>query len=193
MNTKIFILFVGMCLVMSYGCSQPESPESCAKTAGSAGSHNGEFDGLPVHHETQTETLARILAGSEAPKSKVDGAARKEWYGSTLLGLGRLRRIAIPHVAAGSDSESREVTTLQIQKALTEYVLTDYEDYHLSTHIPMGTRVAIEYENGVIGWVNMYAGIPYDVNLQKDGTVGQYGLEKTSEQRAPRKAASPPQ
>lgn len=192
LNTKMFILFACVSLVMSYGCSQPKAPESSAKTAGPADFHNGRFDELPVHHETQIETLARILTESEAAKSNVDGTVRKEWYGSTLFGLGRPRKITVPHVPTGSDGESREVTTPQIQKALTEYVLIDYESFHSSTHIPMGTCVTIEYENGMIGWINMYAGIPWNVSLQKDGSVGKYGLGKTSEQGAAPEAASPP-
>ena len=187
MNTKLFILIACVFLVIGYGCSQPQAPQSCAKTAGSTAFHIGKFDELPVHHETRTETLARILAESEAAKGKVDGPAHKEWYGSTLLGLGRLRRITVPYMPAGSDSESRQVTTPQIRKALTEYVLMDYESFHSSTHIPMGTRVTVEYENGMIGWINMYAGMPWNVSLQKDGRVGEYGL-----QSAAPKAASPP-
>ena len=192
MNTKIFIFFACVFLVTSYGCYQPKAPELSAKTAGPAEFHNGRFDELPVHYETQIETLARVSGESEAAESKVDGVVRKEWYGSTLLGLGRLRKITVPHVPAGSDGKSREVTNPQIQKALAEYVLIDHENLHSSTHIPMGTCVTIEYENGMIGWINMYAGIPWDVSLQKDGSVGKYGLEKTSEQRAASEAASPP-
>jgi hypothetical protein len=93
-------------------------------------------------------------------------------------------------VPAGSEGESRQVTTSQIQKALTEYVLMDYQNVLSSTHIPMGTRVKIEYENGMIGWVNMYAGIPWNVSLEEDGGVGHYGLRKTSEQGDPPEAAS---
>ena len=192
MNTKIFILIACVSLMISYGCSQPRSPESCAKTAGATDFHNGKVDELPVHRETRTETLARVLAESEAAEGKVDGAVRKEWYGSTLLGLGRLRKITVPHVPAGNDSESRQVTTPQIRKALADYVLMDYESFHSSTHIPVGTRVRIEYENGTIGWINMYGGIPWNVSLQKDGRVGEYGLGKTPEQSAPPKAAAPP-
>ena len=191
MNTKIFILFACVSLVTSYGCSQPQAPQSSAKTAGPASFHNGKLDELPVHRETQTETLARVLAESEAAKSQVDGAVHREWYGSTLLGLGRLRKITVAHVPAGNDSESREVTTPQIRKALTEYVLIGYESYHSSAHIPTGTRVTIEYENGMIGWINVYAGVPWSVSLRKDGSVGKYGLEKTPEQSAPPEAASP--
>jgi len=49
LNTKIFILFVCVCLVISYGCSKPKAPESCARTAGSADLHNGKFDELPLN------------------------------------------------------------------------------------------------------------------------------------------------
>ena len=192
LNTKTFILFACVSLVIGYGCSQPKALKSSPKTAGPADVHDGKLAELPVHHETQIETLARITAEPEAAKRKVEGAVRKEWYGSTLLGLGRLRRITVPHVPAGADGASRQVTTPQIQKALTEYVLVDYANLHSSTHIPMGTRVSIEYENGLIGWVTMYAGIPWNVSLEKDGGVGQYGLGKTSEQGAPPEAASSP-
>jgi hypothetical protein len=190
LNAEILILFACASLVMSCGCSQPRTPQSALKTAGPAALQHGKLAELSVHHETQIETLARTTAELEAAKAKVEGAVRKEWCGSTLLGLGHLRRIAVPYVPAGSEGESRQVTTSQIQKALTEYVLMDYQKVLSSTHIPMGTRVKIEYENGMIGWVNMYAGIPWNVSLQKDGTVGQYGLGKTSEQGAPPKGAS---
>ncbi len=192
LNAEIFILFACASLVMSYGCSQPKVPESSRTTAGPADVRDGKLAELPVHRETQTETLTRIAAEPEAAKRKLEGAVRKEWYGSTLLGLGRLRRITVPHVPAGADGASRQVTTPQIQKALTEYVLVDYANLHSSTHIPMGTRVRIEYENGLIGWVTMYAGIPWNVSLEKNGGVGQYGLRKTSEQGAPPEAASSP-
>ena len=192
LNAEILILFACMSLVIGYGCSQPKAPESFPKTAGPADIHDGKLAELPVRYETQTETLTRIAAEPEAAKGKVDGAVRQERYGSTLLGLGRLRRITVPHVPAGPDGKSWQVTTPQIQKALTEYVLVDYANLHSSTHIPMGTRVKIEYEDGVIGWVNMYAGIPWNVSLEKDGGVGQYGLRKTSEQGAAPDAASSP-
>jgi len=191
LNTKICILFACASLVIDHGCSQPKAPESSPKTAGPADAHDGKLAELPVHHETQIETLARVTAEPEAAKSRVEGAVRKEWYGSTLLGLGRLRKITVPHVPASRDGESRQVTAPQIQKALTEYVLTDYQNVHSSTHIPTGTRVKIEYEDGTIGWINMYAGIPWSVSLEKDGGVGEYGLGKTSEQSAPPKAALP--
>jgi len=192
LKTKLLILIACVFLVIGYGCSQPQAPQSCAKTAGSTAFHIGKFDELPVHHETRTETLARILAESEAAKGKVDGPAHKEWYGSTLLGLGRLRRITVPYMPAGNDSASRQVTTPQIRNALSEYVLMDCESFHSSTHIPMGICVTMEYENGVIGEINIYGGIPWNVSLQKDGRVGEYGLGKTPEQSAPPKAAAPP-
>lgn len=192
MNTKILTLLACVSLVVGYGCSQPKAPESSPTTAGLADAHDGKLAELPVHCETQIETLARIMAESEAAKDKVKGAVHKEWYGSTLLGLGRLRKITVPHVPAGGVGESRQVTTPQIQKALTEYVLVDYANRHSSTHTPMGTRVKTEYENGITGWINMYAGIPWSVSLEKDGGVGEYGLGKTSEQGVPPKAASPP-
>ena len=192
MNTKLFILIACVSLVIGYGCSQPQTPQACAKTAGSTDFHNGKFDELPVHHETRTETLARILAESEAAKGRVDGPAHEEWYGSTLLGLGHLRKITVPYMPAGSDGESRQVTPPQIRKALTEYVLMDYESFHSPTHIPLGTRVTMEYEDGMIDWINMYGGIPWNASLQKDGRVGEYGLGKTPEQSAPPKAAAPP-
>jgi len=150
LNTRILIRVACASLVVGCGCSQPRPCGSSAKTAGPADLHDRRLDELPVHHETQTETLARVLVESEAAKSKVNGPVHTEWYGSTLLGLGRLRKITVPYVPAGSDGESREVTTPQIQKALTEYVLIDCEKFRSSTHIPMGTRVAIEYENGMI-------------------------------------------
>ena len=191
-NTRILILLVCVSPVIGHGCSQPKVTESSVKTAERADLHNAGSGELPVHYETQAESLARILAESETAESRVDGAVRKEWYGSTLLGLGPIRRIIVPYVPAGNDSRPREITTPQIHKALTEYVLIDYGDSRSSRHIPMGTRVTIEYKDGRIGWINMYGGIPWDVSLQKDGSAGRYGLRETSEPPVAPEATAPP-
>jgi hypothetical protein len=191
LNAAIFTLFACASLVMSYGCSQPEAPGPSPKNTGLADVCDSKLVELPVHYETQAETLARIMAEPEAAKSQAKGAVHKEWYGRTLLGLGGFRQIIVPHVPTGGDGEFRQVTTLQIQKALTEYVLVDCADLHSSAHIPMGTHVKIEYEDGMIGWINIYAGTPRSVSLEKDGSTAEYGLRKTSEQNAPPRAASP--
>jgi hypothetical protein len=192
LDTKIFVFFACVLLVMGHGCSRPTVSESPAPTAGPADSRNGKLEELPVHYETQSGTLARILAESETAKSKVGRAVRQEWYGSTLLGLGRLRKITVPYVPARGDDASRAVTTSQLHKALTEYVLVDYESFRSSIHIPAGTCVTIEYENGLIGWINISGGIPWNVRLQKEGSVGEYGLRRTSEQSVVPEAATPP-
>jgi hypothetical protein len=180
---KVLPLFLG--IVLAVGCrNMPSRPDQEPIDTESAHVDDVSIQ-VRIQYETQVETLDRTGREVEAGKHVVDGPPVKEWYGKTLGGLGLVRIVTVPHKSIGARNRDRDVTKKHILAALAHYTLVDYEDFHSSTHIPMGASVRIEYRNGISGWVNFFGGVPYTATLTRNNSRAKYGLSRISEQPAP--------
>lgn len=140
-----------------------------------------------IHHpemiikfETMAETLTRVGVESNTSTVNRNDGNTKEWYGKTLKNLGVARTVTVPHIGSEAKNRNLDVTKKHILAALVDYTLINLEKYRSSTHIPLGVFVKIEYQNGIVGWVNFFRGVPYTVNLTKNGITREYGLRRAS-------------
>jgi len=180
-NMKIMILLLsGFSLV---GCCCSQTGESQGPPVSEINKNSSSE--MVIRYETPFETLTRVQAESKTSQDIADGRAIEEWYGKTLWDLGVVRNVTVPHRGDGLRSGDFDVTKSHILAALDNYTLVDYDSFSSSTHIPVGVSIKIEYQNGIVGWVNFCGGVPWTVALAKNNITGKYGLEGISEQENP--------
>ena len=181
MNMKVMIVLLSTLSLV--GCRDLQTGNSQRRNVVEAEvNHSPE---IPIRFETMAETLSRIGTESNVAKEATSAQAIEEFHGKTLGSLWEVRIVTVPHRGDGIRNRDRAVTKKHILAALANYTLVGYEAFHSSTHIPQGTFVKIEYQNGIVGLVNFSGGVPWTVKLVKNGTTGEYGLRNISEQENP--------